>query len=309
MTRISSYNQFYGNSAGIGAGQANMAKAQAQAATQKVAVDLKGYGQQTGRLLSSKSYAERLDRRAETLSALQGRADVEAAALGHATDAVKQAREAISNAVATGNAVGLRTAMEQAIATIGSAANAQYGGQAVFGGTWGYGDPFVTASLDDIATAGASGGNAFWVDTGENRSVMIDDNRAIQLSGGAEDIFRPLIDFIAQIRVWENTNTPLTGRMDSTQAAFVLSLMPTIAGLQSNLFDQEANAGITAKQIENTALSNQEQRDTFAKTIGDQENVDLAEVATKLAAAQTQYQASASIFGQMRDMNLLQYLR
>jgi flagellar hook-associated protein 3 FlgL len=309
MTRISSYNQFYGNAAGISSGQTSMAKAQAQAATQKVATDLKGYGQQTARLLSAKSYADRLDRRAETLSALQGRADVEAAALSGATEAVKFARESIGNAVASGNAAGLRTAMEQVVATLGSAANAQYGGQAVFGGNWGYGDPFVTASLDDLAIAGAAGADAFWVDTGENRRVMIDDNREIQLSGGAEGIFRPLIDFITQIRVWENNNTALTGKMSDTQAAFVMSLMPGIAALQTGLIDQEANAGLTAKQIENTALSNRDQRDTLTKTIGDQENVDLAEVATRLAAAQTQYQTSASIFGQMRDMNLLQYLR
>jgi flagellar hook-associated protein 3 FlgL len=199
--------------------------------------------------------------------------------------------------------------MEQVVATLGSAANAQYGGQAVFGGNWGYGDPFVTASLDDLAIAGAAGADAFWVDTGENRRVMIDDNREIQLSGGAEGIFRPLIDFITQIRVWENNNTALTGKMSDTQAAFVMSLMPGIAALQTGLIDQEANAGLTAKQIENTALSNRDQRDTLTKTIGDQENVDLAEVATRLAAAQTQYQTSASIFGQMRDMNLLQYLR
>jgi flagellar hook-associated protein 3 FlgL len=309
MTRISSYNQFFGSAAGISSGQTNMAKAQAQAATQKVATDLKGYGQQTGRLLSSKSYADRLDRRAETLSALQGRADVEAAALSGATEAVKFARDSIGNAVASGNAAGLRTAMEQVVATLGSAANAQYGGQAVFGGNWGYGDPFVVTSLDDLAIAGVAGADAFWVDTGENRRVMIDDNREIQLSDGAESIFRPLIDFITQIRVWENNNTALTGKMSDTQAAFVMSLMPNIANLQAGLIDQEANAGLTAKQIENTALSNKDQRDTLTKTIGDQENVDLAEVATRLAAAQTQYQTSASIFGQMRDMNLLQYLR
>jgi flagellin-like hook-associated protein FlgL len=35
----------------------------------------------------------------------------------------------------------------------------------------------------------------------------------------------------------------------------------------------------------------------------------LAEVAARLSAAQTQYQASAAIFGQLKDLNLLQYLR
>jgi flagellar hook-associated protein 3 FlgL len=309
MSRISSYNQFYGNAAGITNGQTDMAKAQAQASTQKVATDLKGYAQQSGRLLSAKSYAERLDRRAETLGALSGRAQVEASALSRASDAVKNAREAIASAFASQNGAGLRDAMNNALAEIGAAANTQYAGQAVFGGTWGYGEPFKTATLDDIATAGAGSSGAFWVDTGENRTVMIDDNRAIQLSGGAQEIFRPMVDFLAQMRDWENTNGPITGKLTTAQATFLQGLIPGVAALHASIIDQEASAGITAKQLEQVQQANEAHRDTLNATIGDQENVDLAEVATRLAAAQTQYQASASIFSQMRDMNLLQYLR
>jgi flagellar hook-associated protein 3 FlgL len=309
MTRISSYNQFFGNAAGISTGQAQMAKAQAQAATQKVATDLKGYAQQSGRLLSAKSYADRLERRAETLSALQGRAEVEAGAMGTALDAIKQVREAIGTASGTNNAIGFRQALEQALATIGTAANAQYAGQAVFGGTWGYGDPFITTDLDAMATAGAGAADSYWVDTGENRTVMVEDNRSMQLSPGAEEIFRPFVDFLREVRTWENANTPLTGKMTDAQATYMRSLAASVSTLETNMIDREAYAGITAKQIETTAAANNAQRQTLASTIGDQENVDLAEVATRLAAAQTQYQASASIFGQMRDMNLLQYLR
>jgi flagellar hook-associated protein 3 FlgL len=309
MSRISSYNQFYGNAAGVTTGQTNMARAQAQASTQKVATDLKGYAQQAGRLLSAKSYAERLDRRAETLGALSGRAEVEAAALSRATEAAKSAREAITNAIANQNGAGLREAMDNALAEIGAAANTQYAGQAVFGGSWGYGEPFKTATLDQIATAGAGSSATFWVDTGENRSVMIDDTRSIQLSGGAQEIFRPMVDFLAQMRDWENTNGAISGRLTTAQATFLQGLIPSVAALQSTMIDVEASAGITAKQLEQVKDANEAQRDTLNKTIGDQENVDLAEVATRLAAAQTQYQASASIFSQMRDMNLLQYLR
>lgn len=309
MTRISSYNQFYGNAAGISTGQANMAKAQAQASTQKVATDLKGYAQQSGRLLSAKTYSERLERRAETLAALQGRAEVEANAMSNALDAIKQVRDAIGSAVANNNGVGFRTAFEQALATLTTSANAQYGGQAVFGGTWGYGDPLASTTLDAMATAGAGAAGTYWTDTGENRTVLLEDDRSIQLSPGAEEIFRPLVDFMRSVREWENANTAITGPLSAAQADYARSLMPNIATLQSTMIDHEAVAGINAKQIETTMLSNSDQRDTFDKTIGDQENVDLAEVATKLAAAQNQYQASAAIFGQMRDMNLLQYLR
>lgn len=309
MTRISSYNQFYGNAAGISAGQTNMAKAQAQASTQKVATDLKGYAQQSGRLLSAKTYAERLDRRAETLSALQGRAEIEANAMSNALTAVAQVRDAIGTAAATNNGGGFRVALEQALATIGTAANAQYAGQAVFGGTWGYGDPFATTSLDAMAIAGAGAAGDYWTDTGENRTVMLEDDRAIQLSPAAEEVFRPIVDFLREVRSWENLNAPISGSLTDAQATFVRSLLPDIAALQSTMIDQEASAGITAKQIETTTLNNIAQREMLDKTIADQENVDLAEVAANLAAAQNQYQASAAIFGQMRDLNLLQYLR
>lgn len=309
MTRISSYNQFYGNAGGISTGQAQMAKAQAQASTQKVATDLKGYAQQSGRLLSAKTYAERLDRRAETLTALQGRAQVEANAMTNALEAVQQVRDAIGTAVATNNGAGFRVAIEQALGTIGTAANAQYAGQAVFGGTWGYGEPFATTTLDAMATAGAGAADSYWTDTGENRTVMLEDDRPIQLSPGAEEIFRPIVDFVRKIREWENANTAVSGRLTQDQATHLRSIMPDIATLQSSMIDHEATAGITAKQIETTALTNTAQRETLDQTIGDQENVDLAKVAADLAAAQNQYQASAAIFGQMRDMNLLQYLR
>jgi flagellar hook-associated protein 3 FlgL len=309
MTRISSYNQFFGNAAGISTGQAQMAKAQAQASTQKVSTDLKGYAQQSGRLLSAKTYADRLERRTETLSALQGRAEIEASVMSNAQDAIKQVRDVIGNAAALSNGAGFRDAIEQALATVTSAANAQYGGQAVFGGTWGYGDPFASTTLDAMALAGAGAADSYWVDTGENRTVMLEDDRPIQLSPSAQEVFRPIVDFLREVRTWENANTAIAGPLNEAQATFLRSLLPDIAALQSTMIDHEAAAGTTAKQIEAAALSNSAKRETLNQTIGNQENVDLAEVATKLAAAQNQYQASAAIFGQMRDMNLLQYLR
>lgn len=309
MSRISSYNQFYGNAAGITTGQTNMAKAQGQASSQKIATDLKGYAQQSGRLLSAKSYSERLERRAETLSALSGRAEVEGAALARASAAVASVRDAISNALATNNGAGLRDALESALGEITISANTQFAGQAVFGGSWGYGEPMKTATLDEMALAGAGGADGFWAQTGDNRTIMIEDNRAIQLSGNAKEIFKPFVDFLRDVREWENTNTDITGRLTLNQATFLKDAIPSVAALQTSLIDTEASAGVTAKQLEDVLAANQAQRDVLAKTIGDQENVDLAEVATRLAAAQTQYQASASIFSQMREMNLLQYLR
>jgi flagellar hook-associated protein 3 FlgL len=309
MSRISSYTQFTSNAAAIANGQTQMAKAQAQATSQKVATDLKGYAQDSGRLLSAKGYAARLERRAETIDALKGRAEVEANALARATEVVKEARDAITNAIANENGAGLREIINNTVATLGAVANTQYAGQAVFGGNWGYGDPFKTASLDAMAIAGPGGADSFWQDTGENRSITIEENRSIQLSGSAQEIFRPMMEYLRGLREWENTNTPMTGKLDVAQKAQLQSMLPGLVALQSTMIDQEASAGLTAQQLDQVAIANEAQQTALARTITDQENVDLAEVAVRLNAAQTQYQASASIFGQMRNMNLLQFLR
>lgn len=307
MNRVATYNQFFGSAAGIAAGQANMAKAQEQASTQKVAGDLQGFGIEAGRLLSAKTYAERLDRRAETLKALEARADVEATALESAQAAVQQARDGLANAAASQNGAGLKAALEQALSIIDTAANAQYNGEAIFGGEWGYGEPFIPASLDALAAQPNTDAN--WVDTGRNRTVMIEDNRSIELSRNAKDLFRPFVDLLRSIRVFENTNGALTGKLTTAQQTYVQGLIPQIANVQSTLIDKAAEAGSTAKQIEMAVTTNNAKRDTLLATIGDQENVDLAEVAARLSAAQTQYQASAAIFGQLKDLSLLQYLR
>ena len=65
----------------------------------------------------------------------------------------------------------------------------------------------------------------------------------------------------------------------------------------------------TAKEISDTLARNDEKITRLNEIVGDVVNVDLTEVAARLSAAQTQYQASASIFGQLKGMNLLQYLR
>lgn len=308
MTRISTYNQFFASSSGVAAGQRDMAIAQRQGSSQKVAQDLKGYGGDAGRLISSKAYAERLDRRAEALKALEARAEVEATALSSLQLAVKDARDAIGNAIANQNGAGLRAALELALDTAFSAANVQYAGQSVFGGDMGYQDPAITDTLDALAAQVDTAVN--WRDTGRNRTVVLEDGRAIELSGGAEEIFRPFVEFLRGVRRWEQDNAaPLTGSLSAAQQTFLQSQIPALSAIHGAVIDAESSAGTVAKQIETAIDTNEARRDTLLKTVGDQENVDLAEVATRLSAAETQYQASASIFARMRDMNLLQYLR
>lgn len=307
MNRISTYNQFFANTSGLLRGQDAMSVAQRQTSSGKNAQDLKGYGADASRLLSAKAVSARLEARTDALKALQSRAEVEATALDSAATAVSDARQAIMNALANENGAGLRTAMEQALATVFTAANQQYAGQYIFGGTAGYDAPTNPIDLETLGTLPDT--NAQFNDTGDNRLLTMQDGYDITMSASAREIFQPFMDLMQDIRSWEQANTPLDGKLSPAQVAFVQTLVPQIASIHSGVIDHEAAAGTKAKQMELSILANEEQATTLQKTIGDQENADLAEVASRLTAARVQYEASASIFSQLRNVNLLQYLR
>lgn len=305
--RISTPNAMLGAYSGVITSQGEIAKLSRQASSQKIAQDLQGFGAEAGRLVSTKALEDRFERRAETLKSLEARAEVEAAALDSLGGAVQQVRDAIGNAIANQNAAGLREALELALATAFNAANTTYAGEAVFGGIRGYGEPTVPRTLDQLASEPDS--DLAFIDTGMARQVKLEDDRAMQLSQTADAVFRPFLDFLRQVRVWENTNAPLQGSLNAATTNWLRSQVPGIDAVQRGVFDSQSANGTVARQIETARLANEARRDAFAKAVAGQENVDLAEVAAKLSAAQLQYQASASIFGQLKDLNLLQFIR
>jgi flagellar hook-associated protein 3 FlgL len=307
MNRISTYNQFFASTNGLLRGQDAMSVAQQQTSSGKKAQDLKGYGADASRLLSAKAVSARIDARTDALKALQSRAEVEATALDLASTAAGDARQSIMNALANENGAGLRTALEQALATVFTAANQQYAGQYIFGGTDGYDQPTNPIDLEALGLLPDT--SLQFNDTGDNRQLTVQDGYDITMTSSAREIFQPFMDLLQDIRSWEQANTPLNGKLNPAQVAFVQSLVPQISAIHSGIIDHEAAAGTKAKQLELSILANEEQSTTLQKTIGDQENADLAEVASRLSAARTQYEASASIFAQLRNVNLLQYLR
>lgn len=307
MTRISSYTALQSGVSGIFEGQSRMNLAQAQASSQTKANDLKGYGEDAKKLINAKSLVNRVQSRTEDLKSLQARATVEATAYSSFTEAVESVRSAVGTAIANQNGGGFRTAIEGALQSAITAANVQFGGQTIFGGVRSYDEPIISASLDDLAALANTDAN--FIDTGPNRTVTLEDGRTLEISKNAEEVFKPFIDLLRDIRVWENANGNIDGKLNQTQISYLQGLIPQVSTVQNNVLSLEGNAGVLAKEIDNTIENNEAKLTKLNEIISDIQNVDLTEVAARLSAAQTQYQASAAIFGQLKDLSLLNYLR
>ncbi len=307
MNRISNFTSYNMGLAGILNGQTRMHEAQSQASSETIASDLKGFGADAKKLINARAIVAKVEARTDDLKSLQARATVEATAMTSFTDAVESVRQAIGVALANENGGGFRTAIESALSTAISAANVNFAGQSIFGGVRSYEEPLVGADLDTLAAQPNVDTN--FVDTGPNRTVTLEDGRTIQISKNAEEVFKPFIELLREIRVFENANGAITGKLNATQVNFLKSKIPDITTLHGNATADEADSGLIAKEIDNSIEANDAKKTRLNEIVSDIQSVDLAEVAAKLSAAQTQYQASASIFAQLKDLNLLQFLR
>ena len=306
MTRISTLTMLNSNTRGLINAQNAVYEAQTQQSTEKVATDLKGYGNSAGVLVDSQSFLQKLDVRNNNLKTLSSRSDIESIAYEGFTDAISSVRDALTNALANKNGAGLSSVIEGALADAMSSANTQFDGQYIFGGVRGDTQPVTTATLDALAAQPNTDAN--WTATGDTRKITLSDGNTIELSKNAEEVFRPFVDFLRGIRSWENTNTSLDGKLDDTSSAYISSLLTNIKTIQSDAINYQSGAGLVQKQIENKITENTNQQTVVKTAIGNVVDVNLAEVAAKLVAAQTQYKAMASIFSQVKSLNLLPYL-
>ena len=306
MTRISTFTMHNYNTTGLLNAQKNVNDALTQSSTEKVATDLKGYGTSAGRLVNTQGVLQKLEAKNANLGVLSARAEIESTAYTGFTDAIQSARDAISNAVANNTGVGLADALEGALASAMESANMKYAGEYIFGGIRSDNAPLTNATLDTLAAQPNTDTN--WTDTGGSAKMTIDEGYSVEISQTAEDVFRPFVDFLRNIREWENTNGAMTGKLTDAQSTYLKSVMTDIKSIQDNAIDAQSYAGTIQGQIENKYLANEDQMVAVKKVISNTVDVDLAEVASRLSAAQTQYQAMASIFAQTKSLNLLQYL-
>lgn len=306
MTRISSFTAFQAGVSGIYDGQNKMDKAQAQASSQKNASDLKGYGHNAKKLVDTRAMINRIEARNEDLKSLDARASVEATALEAFTSAIENVANTINGAVANQNGAGLSAALEAGLNAAMISANTSFAGQSLFGGINGYDTPVVTADLATLA--GQPNTNSNFKDMGPNRQITLEDGRTIEISKSAKEVFQPFMDFLRNVKVYENANGSFNGKLTDTQKNWLQSQIGALSTIQNDAIGVAANQGVTAKEISTTLETNELKLTRLNEIVGGVVNVDLAEVAARLSAAQTQYQASASIFAQLKDMNLLKFL-
>ena len=138
------------------------------------------------------------------------------------------------------------------------------------------------------------------LDLGAGAPVVVAE-KASEIGGKLYGVFADLHDLVR--------GGALGNPLSAGDRARLLELTTSIDAAHQQIVDAQGRNGDTLARVQTDITRMSNHVDLLTKHLGVIAGADLAEVAVKLAAAQTQYQATASVFSKIKDMSLVNFLR
>lgn len=281
---------------------------QRQTASGRKAEDLQGLGSGATRTLTAASLLN-LDRgRIAQAQEIDARLGIQGATLSQAAESVNTLASAVRNAAITGDGGFLGPELEFAFAGLTSAMNQTYNGQSLFAGERVDTPPVKAKSLNDLIGVSYpedlfnEGVRRQTLDLGENNTVELAD-KASEISWKAYEAMRDLKGML------DAAGGRLPNPLPAADVNKLLTLADALAAGGSDIRGAEGRNGLVQGRVEDTVGRLERRSLVLEQDISLQTSSDLAEVALRLNALQTQYQATAQTFSQLSRLTLLEFLR
>jgi len=279
--------------------------AEQQISTGKIGDDLKSYASQADALTATRSLQSRITAYIANGSALSDKLNAQDQALSTVATAAQGAQDAVTEAIANGDATALMTTLQSDFSQATSALNTQYNGQYLFSGGQTSTAPVDASSLSDL-----SGGVAAVFKNDQTKAVSrLDDTTTVTTGVLASDVATPLFTALQSIENYSNgPNGPLTGTLNSTQQSFLQGVLSQLSSAYSTVNNAVAANGVVQDQVAASQTSLQAQQTNLTSTLGDLTDADAATATTNLQLAQTALSASAQVFATLNNASLLNVL-
>ena len=281
--------------------------AQQQVSTGKLATDLKGFGHQAEALTAAKTLKNRVDGFVDSAKTLASKLDAQNLALSQVADSAQGAKDAISNAIATGHADGLMAAMQSFFGEAAQSLNTQFDGQYLFAGGQTAAAPVAVNSLAQLPAAAPS-------DMFKNDQLkpvaQIDEATTLQTGFLASDVGGDIFDAFKQMQVFQQgPNGPFDGELTEAQTTFLKGMLNTFGAAASGAVDVTAQNGLLQNRVDQVGKTQADRQDMLEGMIGGITDVDVAEAVSNLSQAQIAVQASAQVYASLRNTSLLDFLK
>jgi len=279
---------------------------QRQTASGAKADDLKGYGDGAGRLVSVRAAIAQNTARINAANQLQTRFDIQDTAFTKVTTAVADLKKNIFTAISADDGTFLATQLQSAFELINSGLNTTYDGAPLFSGERRDVATVSATSLDDI-TAKLASGNLF-NESANDQTVDVGLGNKVTVAPRVSTFASGLYGVLSELNTLTRNNglsTPLT----TSQRNQLTDLASRLGTSETSVLTAQGKAGIAQSQLEKGITRLNTHNDLLTKHLGDIADANLAEVSMKLSAVQTQYKAAASVFSQIKDLSLVNFLK
>jgi flagellar hook-associated protein 3 FlgL len=307
MSRIASAMIPQAALADLSRAQASLVEAARQSSAQTRADDLKGFGRETQTLVSAERLAARTEGFIATTRELTTRMEIQDVALARASEVVGKLKNELFQAAGLESGEGVRAMLEEAFAVLRDAMNASIGGRYLFGGVVNDRPPVIADTLADLAANPLADS----LETGAAAQQMrIEEGRVIAAGLVADDIATDAFASIKRLAEFDaGALGPFGGMLTAPQKQAIVDELGALSDAFDRLLLAQSENGRLLQTVDAAAARQREQLTALNAAVGDIVSVDLAEVALKLNQAQFSYEASANVFGTLRELSLLNFLR
>jgi len=282
--------------------QQRLADTQLQLNSGKKANDLAGLGSDAGRTLSARSLRSAQDAQSAAATRLGTTLSLYDANITSIDESASSLRQKLMTVIGTGQTAGLQGAIEGSFDQFRAALNATDGSGPLFGGAQTDATPFKPATL--AATIGATPDTAFGNDE-VRASARIGDGVDLTYGIGARELGTGMLAAFRTLAEAGTIGEKLTGgQLDALKTALgqIDTALPQVRTIN-------AENGRKQAQAETLAIRGEERSNLLTNLISEVEDADYGEIAMQLSQQQTVLKASYSVFTQLSDLSLTQYLR
>ena len=307
VTRVSTVGNYSAILANIMAAQQRQLEAGVRVSTQKNGSSLKDFAQNDEMLTAMRSVQTRLTGYQDQNSLIADKLTTQDTALNQVADASQAIREAIADALASGDASTLMAEVQGQMNKAVGALNTKYNGNYLFAGGQINTQPVTAQQLSDL-TAGPPIGSFFQNDQFKAQAA-IDDSTTVTTGILASDVGTPLMNALQTLESFQQGGSgPLGSNLTPAQRSFLESQLSTWDSVHQGITTITAGNGMVQQRVDNIKTDLSSRQTTLAGMMSNITDADMAKAAADLQMAQTSFAAAAQVFQTLKESSLINLL-
>lgn len=303
MTRVATMTFNNVISSAMRRSQERLAESQMQLNTEKKVQSYGELGGDASRVLSASSMLAQQDAQNAVAKRVNTTLGFYDTSLNAIDDSLSDLKTTLLKVIGTGDSADLGKAVENAFVDFRNALNQNEAGVPIFAGAQTDTSPFAPKTLADVAAL-ADPSDAFANDDVRS-SARLSDNVDVEYGIGASDIGTGLVQAFQTLAGLGDFGDKLTDAQTAGLQTAIAQIEEGLKGVRS----VNAKNGDLMNHVDALSDRSAERSKLLTQVVGDAVDADLGQVAMDIDARTTILNASYSVFGQLQNLSLVNFLR